>query len=50
MVMRGGILVKAADGSVIGAVGVSGDSSDNDERVAIDGVKAAGLVADPGED
>lgn len=49
MVMRGGVLVKAADGSVVGAVGVSGDSSDNDELAAVDGVNAAGLVADPGE-
>ena len=34
----------------IGAVGISGDLSDNDEICALAGIEAAGLVADPGQD
>jgi uncharacterized protein GlcG (DUF336 family) len=41
----GGVLVKDADGAVIGAVGVTGDTSDNDELAALAGIKAAGLAA-----
>ena len=41
----GGVLVTAADGSVIGAVGCSGDTSDNDEAAVIAGIEAAGLTA-----
>ena len=37
-----------ADGAVVGAGGISGDNSDNDEAAAIAGIQAAGLVADPG--
>jgi uncharacterized protein GlcG (DUF336 family) len=44
----GGVLIKNAAGAVIGAVGVSGDTSDNDEAAALAGIKAAGLAADPG--
>jgi uncharacterized protein GlcG (DUF336 family) len=39
----GGVLVLNADGEVIGAVGVSGDTSDNDETCALAGIAAAGL-------
>jgi uncharacterized protein GlcG (DUF336 family) len=42
-------LIRAADKEVIGAVGISGDTSDNDEAAAIAGITAAGLSADPGE-
>ena len=41
----GGVLVKAADGTLLGAVGVSGDTSDHDEEAALAGVESAGLVA-----
>ena len=41
----GGVLVRAADGSLIGAVGVTGDTSDNDETAAVAGIEAAGLIA-----
>jgi len=41
----GGVLVVNGDGAVIGAVGVTGDTSDNDELCALAGVKAAGLAA-----
>jgi uncharacterized protein GlcG (DUF336 family) len=42
----GGVLIRAGDGALLGAVGVSGDTSDNDEECAAHGVRAAGLVAD----
>jgi len=41
----GGVLVQSADGEVIGAVGVTGDTSDNDEAAAVDAIEAAGLRA-----
>jgi uncharacterized protein GlcG (DUF336 family) len=41
----GGVIVKDGDGVTLGAVGVSGDSSDNDEAVAVAAIEAAGLVA-----
>jgi uncharacterized protein GlcG (DUF336 family) len=44
----GGVLVKDAAGELLGAVGVSGDTSDNDEAAALAGIRAVGLVAEPG--
>lgn len=44
----GGVLVKDSSGATIGAVGVSGDTSDNDETAALAGIAAAGLAADAG--
>ncbi|MCB1335169.1 MAG: heme-binding protein [Roseivivax sp.] len=41
----GGVLVKDAAGAVIGAVGVTGDTSDNDAAAAKAGIEAAGLMA-----
>ena len=46
--VAGGVLIRDGAGAVIGAVGVSGDTSDNDEAAAIAGIEAAGLKADPG--
>ena len=43
----GGVLVRGADGAVIGAVGISGDTSDNDEACALAGLAAVGLTAEP---
>jgi len=43
----GGVLIKDADGLIIGAVGSSGDFAHTDEAIAIAGIKAAGLVAEP---
>src|SRR6516164_8535897 len=40
----------AAASDIIGAVGISGDTSDRDEACAIAGIEAAGLKADPGQD
>ncbi|MBL4813093.1 MAG: heme-binding protein [Rhodobacteraceae bacterium] len=42
----GGVLLKGADGAVIGAVGVTGDTSDNDAEAALAGIAAAGLKGD----
>ena len=43
----GGVLVR--DGAaLLGAVGVSGDTSDNDEAAALAGIAAAGLTGDAG--
>ena len=44
----GGVLAKAGDGQVVGAIGISGDTSDNDEACAKAGIEAAGLTADTG--
>lgn len=46
--VAGGVLIRDAKGNVIGAVGVSGDTSDNDELAALAGIEAAGLKGDPG--
>lgn len=45
----GGVLIRDAAGQVIGAVGISGDTSDRDEYCAILGIRAAGLMPDPEE-
>lgn len=42
-----GVLI-LAEGRVIGAVGISGDNSDNDETCALAGIAAARLEAKPG--
>lgn len=44
----GGILLRDEDGRLVGAVGVSGDTSDNDEIAALAGIAASELVADTG--
>jgi uncharacterized protein GlcG (DUF336 family) len=44
----GGVLIRDANGALLGAVGVSGDLSENDELCAVAGIHAAGLVADTG--
>jgi uncharacterized protein GlcG (DUF336 family) len=41
----GGVLIQDADGALLGAVGISGDTSDNDEAAAIAAIAAAGLTA-----
>jgi uncharacterized protein GlcG (DUF336 family) len=42
----GGMLIRDADGEVIGAVGVTGDTEDRDEELAAHGIHAAGLKTD----
>lgn len=42
----GGVLVYDREGNLLGAVGISGDTGDNDEACAIAGIEAAGLAYD----
>lgn len=44
----GGVLIRNKAGVVLGAVGVSGETSDNDEIAAIAGIEGAELTADAG--
>jgi len=44
----GGVLIHDASGALLGAIGISGDTSDNDEICAIAGIEAAGLKANAG--
>lgn len=44
----GGVLFRNQAGMLLGAVGVSGDTSDNDETAALAGIATANLVGDPG--
>lgn len=46
--VAGGVLVRDKAGNLVGAVGVTGDTSDNDELCAVAGIEAAGFVADTG--
>lgn len=46
--VAGSALLRDAAGVVIGAIGVSGDTSDNDELALLPAVEASGLVADTG--
>ena len=43
----GGVLCRDADGDVIGAIGVSGATADEDEHCAIVGAAAVGLISEP---
>jgi uncharacterized protein GlcG (DUF336 family) len=45
----GGVLIRSQSGEVLGAVGISGDTSDNDEVCAVWGIRAAGLKPDTGD-
>eukprot|EP00442_Polarella_glacialis_P029894 CAMPEP_0115093474 /NCGR_PEP_ID=MMETSP0227-20121206/27591_1 /TAXON_ID=89957 /ORGANISM="Polarella glacialis, Strain CCMP 1383" /LENGTH=211 /DNA_ID=CAMNT_0002485907 /DNA_START=73 /DNA_END=708 /DNA_ORIENTATION=+ len=45
----GGVLVRDKSGNVVGAIGVSGASADEDEHCAITGARAVGLVTEPAE-
>lgn len=45
----GGVLIRH-NGEIVGAVGISGDTSDNDEAAACAGIVAAGFTPDPGSD
>jgi uncharacterized protein GlcG (DUF336 family) len=42
----GGMQIRDKDGEVIGAVGVTGDTEDHDEELAVHGIRAAGLKTD----
>lgn len=43
LAQTGAVLIKTADGSVLGAVGASGGTGDEDEAICMAGVLAAGL-------
>lgn len=45
----GGILLRDGQGRMLGAIGVSGDTSDNDERCALLAIEALGLFGDTGD-
>jgi uncharacterized protein GlcG (DUF336 family) len=45
----GGVLIRSQSGEILGSVGISGDSSENDEICAVHGVRSAGLVPDTGD-
>jgi uncharacterized protein GlcG (DUF336 family) len=42
----GGMLIRAGNGDVVGAVGVTGDTEDRDEELAAYGIRAAGFKTD----
>ncbi|WP_432474216.1 GlcG/HbpS family heme-binding protein [Amphritea sp. HPY] len=44
--VAGGVLIRDEKNEVLGAIGITGDTSDIDEQCAISGVKAAGLFVD----
>ena len=44
----GGVMIRDANKKIVGAIGVSGDTSDNDEAAAVSAINIAGFVADPG--
>jgi len=45
----GGVLIRSQSGEILGSVGISGDTSENDETCAVWGIKAAGLKPDTGD-
>lgn len=45
----GGVLIETSEGITLGAVGVSGDTSDKDEYCAIEAIKFAGYAPEPAE-
>jgi uncharacterized protein GlcG (DUF336 family) len=47
--VAGGALIRDGGGAIIGSIGISGDTSDNDEKCLVEAVKAQGLVADTGD-
>ncbi len=44
--VAGGVLVRQPDGVLMGAVGVTGDSADNDELIAVAAIEHCGFRAD----
>jgi len=45
--VAGGVLIRGDDNAIIGCVGVTGDTSDNDDLAARAGIHAAGMKDDP---
>lgn len=46
---QGGLLIRNAAGMIVGAIGVTGDTSENDEACAVAAITKAGLVPDTGD-
>jgi uncharacterized protein GlcG (DUF336 family) len=46
----GGVLIRSSDKAIVGAVGITGAVSEQDEACAVAGIVAAGFAADPGAD
>jgi uncharacterized protein GlcG (DUF336 family) len=44
----GGVLIRSSSKAVIGAVGITGANSDQDEACAVAGIAAVGFIADTG--
>jgi len=44
----GGVLIRNADGVLVGAIGISGDTADMDETCALEAVTSSGLIGDGG--
>lgn len=44
----GGVLIRDAAGGLLGAIGISGGTSEEDDVCAVAGIEEAGLVADNG--
>ena len=44
----GGVLIKDKNNNIAGALGISGDTSDNDEIAAVAGIESVGYIADIG--
>lgn len=44
----GGVLIRDESANIIAAIGITGDTSDNDETCCIAAIQAAGFTADPG--
>ncbi|MDH3740506.1 MAG: heme-binding protein [Hyphomicrobiales bacterium] len=45
---KGGVYIRDGDGRALGAVGVAGEAGEQDEKLAVTGIEAAGFVADAG--
>ena len=50
VVPAAGAVLVLSDDEIVGAVGVTGDTADNDEQCALAGVEAAGFLADATSD
>ncbi len=47
--VAGGALIRDNTGAILGSIGVSGDTSDNDELCVVDAVRSQGLTPDTGD-
>jgi uncharacterized protein GlcG (DUF336 family) len=42
----GGLLIRNAEGSIVGALGLTGDTGENDEMVGVEAIRACGFIPD----